>query len=50
MFQNGLIMQWIPIAFRPLSSMAINDICAYTTAYIFMFDEEDSNGLVIHIY
>lgn len=50
MFEYYLIVQWIPITFRPPSSITMNDICAYTAAYIFMYDEEDSNGLVNHIY
>ncbi|KEH25849.1 Ulp1 protease family, carboxy-terminal domain protein [Medicago truncatula] len=44
------IPEWIPITFRPPSSITMNDICAYTAAYIFMYDEEDSNGSTTGAY
>jgi hypothetical protein len=37
----------MPITFRPTPKMNVNDICAYTAAYIFMHDDEQLNEYVI---
>ncbi|WJX28013.1 hypothetical protein P8452_16781 [Trifolium repens] len=44
-FNTGVpIPEWMPVTFRPTPRMNLNDICAYTTAYVFMRDDEQKHG------
>ncbi|WJX85206.1 hypothetical protein P8452_67698 [Trifolium repens] len=44
-FNTGFpIPEWMPVTFRPTPRMNLNDICSYTTAYVFMRDDEQKHG------
>jgi hypothetical protein len=45
-----ILLQWMPVTFRPTARMNLNDICAYTTAYVFMRDDEQKHVYVFFIY
>jgi hypothetical protein len=45
-----ILLQWMSVTFRPTPRMNLNDICSYTTAYVFMRDDEQKHGYVFFIY